>query len=118
LPTEEAPRATAALAAGRELIAKPSSRFAVQLMLADPRQRGFVEGYLSEAGRSVRSGEFYIVPAGSPEAPRLGVLLGAFEQRGEALAAMEALPENLKQFRPYVRSIEGVREDARRAERR
>jgi type II secretory pathway predicted ATPase ExeA len=115
---EEAPRATAALAAGRELIAKPSSRFAVQLMLADPRQRGFVEGYLSEAGRTVRSGEFYIVPAGSPEAPRLGVLLGAFEQRGEALAAMEALPENLKQFRPYVRSLEGVREDARRAERR
>jgi type II secretory pathway predicted ATPase ExeA len=115
---DEAPRSSAAIAAGREVLSRPSTRFAVQLMVADPREREFVESYLSEAGRTVRSGEFLIVPTGNPESPRVGVLLGSFEQRGDALAALDALPENLKQFRPYVRSLEGVREDARRAERR
>jgi septal ring-binding cell division protein DamX len=46
------------------------------------------------------------------------VLIGGFRGRGDALAALDGLPEPLKQFRPYVRPIEAVREDARRAEGR
>ena len=49
---------------------------------------------------------------------RLGVLFGTFEDRGDAAIAMAALPESLKQFRPYVRPLDAVREDARRAETR
>ena len=57
----------------------------------------------------------FVVPAGSPESPRLGVLIGSFDDLGAANVALAALPENLRQFRPYVRSLDGVREDARRA---
>jgi septal ring-binding cell division protein DamX len=110
---------TSRIAAGRELLADESTpRFAVQLMVADARERDYVENYLSEAGRAVRAERLFVVPAGSPEAPRLGVLIGAFDERGEALSTLASLPESLRQFRPYVRSLEGVREDARRAERR
>jgi len=87
-------------------------------MVADAREREYLESYLSEAGRTVKSDRLYVVPAGSPEAPRLGVLIGAFEERGEATAALGSLPESLRQFRPYVRSLESVREDARRADGR
>jgi len=108
----------ARLAAGRELIAAPSNRFAVQLMVADARERGYIENYLSEAGRSVQPGRLYLVPAGSPETPRVGVIFGAFEERNDAMVALASLPEGLKQFRPYVRTLDGVREDALRAERK
>jgi len=121
LATVEPPVRTVAarLAAGRDLLADASvPRYAVQLMVADAREREYLESYLSEAGRTVKSDRLYVVPAGSPEAPRLGVLIGAFEERGEATAALGSLPESLRQFRPYVRSLESVREDARRADGR
>jgi septal ring-binding cell division protein DamX len=43
------------------------------------------------------------------------VLLGTYRERGEAVAALDALPEPLRQFRPYVRTLDAVRDDARRA---
>jgi septal ring-binding cell division protein DamX len=109
----------ARLAAGRDLIAeKAPPGYAVQLMVSDARSRGYVESYLAEAAKLVDPERLYLVPAGSVETPRLGVLIGGFRERGEALAALDALPEPLKQFRPYVRPIDAVRDDARRAENR
>ena len=106
------------LAAGRALLTEPKAHYAVQLLVADARERDYLENYLAEASRSVQSERLFVVPAGNPEAPRLGVLYGAFDERGAANAALASLPENLKQFRPYVRPIEVVREDAKRAEGR
>jgi septal ring-binding cell division protein DamX len=104
-------------AAGRELIAAGSSaRYAVQLMVTDARERGYLESYLAEAGRVVEPARLFLVPAGSPQSPRVGVLLGGFEARAQAADALAHLPEALRQFKPYVRSIESVREEARRAQ--
>jgi type II secretory pathway predicted ATPase ExeA len=108
----------ARLAAGRELIAGNPRRYSVQLMVADAHSRDYVAGYLAQAAHAVSPDRLYLVPAGSPEAQRLAVLFGAFEERADASLALAALPENLKQFRPYVRPLEGVREDALRAEHR
>jgi MSHA biogenesis protein MshM len=108
----------ARLAAGRELLASDSQRYAVQLMVTDARERGYLENYLMEAGRALRSDQLYLVTAGNPETPRLGVLFGTFDERSDASAALASLPESLRQFRPYVRPLEAVREDARRAERK
>ena len=116
---ETAARSVAARsAAGRELLASDATRYAVQLMVTDARERGYLENYLAEAGRALGPERLFVVPAGSPEMPRLGVLFGTFDERGEAALALASLPESLKQFRPYVRPLEGVREDARRAERK
>ena len=38
------------------------------------------------------------------------------EQFPDAVAALEQLPQNLRQFRPYVRTLEALREDQRRAQ--
>ena len=108
----------ARLAAGRELLAGNPRLYSVQLMVADARSRDYVAGYLADAAHAVSPARLYLVPAGSPDAPRLAVLFGAFQDRADANLALAALPENLKQFRPYVRPLEGVREDALRAEHR
>ncbi len=118
-PDETASRSVSArIAAGRELLASDTSHYAVQLMVTDAKERGYLENYLAEAGRALRPDRLYVVPAGSPDMPRLGVLFGTFEERGDATLALASLPESLRQFRPYVRPLEGVREDARRAERK
>lgn len=115
---EAASRSVAArMAAGRALLSSDTPHYAVQLMVTDARD-GFLESYLFEASRALRPERLFVVPAGSPEMPRLGVIFGTFEERGDATLALAALPEPLKQFRPYVRPLEGVREDARRAERK
>jgi septal ring-binding cell division protein DamX len=48
----------------------------------------------------------------------MGVLIGGFRERAEAVAALDALPGSLRQFRPYVRTLEAVREESRRADPR
>jgi type II secretory pathway predicted ATPase ExeA/septal ring-binding cell division protein DamX len=119
-PAAEAPplRSLASrLAAGNDLLADATPRYAVQLMVTDARERTYLENYLAEAGRAIAYERLFVVPSGSPESPRLGVLFGTFDERTGAATALAALPESLKQFRPYVRSLDAVREDARRAER-
>jgi MSHA biogenesis protein MshM len=106
------------LASGRNLMADPAPLFAVQLMVTDARSREYLESYLVEAARELPPERLFVATSGTPENPRLGVLVGPYPERAEAVAAVEALPTPLRQFRPYVRTFEALREEARRAERR
>ena len=104
-------------AAGRELLAASSAaRYSVQLMVTDARERAYLESYLSEAGRVVEASRLFVVPSGTPQSPRLGVLFGGFDARAQAAEALAALPAELRQFRPYIRSLDSLREEARRAQ--
>ncbi len=107
------------LAAGQKLLEAPDTgRYTVQLLVSDPRSRAYLESYLGEAGRAVDPEALYVVPGGSPESSRYAVLFGAYPSKAQAAAALEALAEPLRQFKPYVRSLDSIREEARRAERR
>ncbi len=86
-------------------------------MTTDPRSRSYLEGYLAEAGQALPPAQLFLVPLGTPQVPRVAVLYGAFHERAEATAALLALPPALRQFRPYVRPIAALRDDARRAQR-
>jgi MSHA biogenesis protein MshM len=109
----------ARLAAGREMLeAKAQGRYSVQLMVTEARDKAYLENYLAEAGRTLKPEALYLFPAGTRDAPRIGVIYGAFNERTEATAALEALPVPLKQFRPYVRPLDGLRDDVRRTEKR
>lgn len=89
-------------------------RYVVQLMMTDARDPAYLEYYLADAARTVNAEELYLYPSGSAESPKVGVLYGLFQTRREASEAMGALPGNLRQFRPYVRTVESVRSDLRR----
>jgi type II secretory pathway predicted ATPase ExeA len=103
------------LVAGQALLDGDAARFSVQLMMTEAKDREYLEGYLAQAARSVDAEKLFLVPAGNPETPRVGVLYGGFRDRPEANNALAALPADLRLFRPYVRSLDTVREDARRA---
>ena len=102
----------AALESGREKLARPGNRYAVQLMATDARAREYVSGYLAEAERLLPSQALFLVPLASVDAPRLGVLYGDFPERSQAFAALRELPEPLKQFHPYVRAFDAIREES------
>jgi type II secretory pathway predicted ATPase ExeA len=106
------------LVAGKSLLDNGEARYSVQLMLTEAKDREYLEGYLSQAARALDPEKLYLVPAGNPETPRVGVLFGGFRDRNEANTALNTLPADLRLFRPYVRSLDTVREDARRAQLR
>ncbi|HSN22025.1 MAG TPA: AAA family ATPase [Usitatibacter sp.] len=106
------------IAAGRELVGDSGAAgFAVQLMVTDASDRTYLASYLAEAGKALGTERLYVVPTASSEGRRVGVLYGTFRDRDEAGTALATLPADLRQFRPFVRSLEGVRDDARRATR-
>ena len=108
----------ARIAAGKELVDTAASRYVVQLMVTDARERAYLESYLAEASRALPKERLYVVPAGGTEMPRLGVVVGGFQEKAEATAALDALPPPLRQFRPYVRTVAALRDDVQRADRR
>ena len=109
------PRLAARLDAGLGLLDRPDDgRFVVQLMMTDAREGRYLEWYLSEASRTIPPDAIYLYPSGSGDSPKTGVIYGTFTTRREATDALEALPANLRQFRPYVRPMESVRSDVRR----
>ncbi len=92
----------------------PATTYVIQLMMTDARDRDYLASYLAEAARSLKSEELFLYPSGSAEAPKVGVIYGAFESRPLANEALGALPERLRQFRPYVRAVNAVRADVRK----
>jgi MSHA biogenesis protein MshM len=108
---------SARVAAGRDILASGGGQFAVQLMVTDARERTYLTGYLADAAQVLSASMLFVADAGTAEAPRYGVLYGPFRARDEASEALANLPPALKQFGPYVRTLEAVRDEARRVER-
>jgi septal ring-binding cell division protein DamX len=108
----------ARIASGREVLANGGNQFAVQLMVTDARERTYLGTYLAEASQALTPAKVFLAQAGTLEAPRFGVLYGPFRARSEALDALNALPTSLRQFGPYVRSLEALRDEARRLDRK
>jgi len=117
-PSVAADPVEANLASGRDVLTGVPGRFAVQLMAADARERAYVAMYLADAERSLSAEKVFLAATGNPEAPRFGVLYGPFTGKAEAAEALAALPPSLKQFGPYIRSLDAVRDESRRVERR
>ncbi len=92
-------------------------RWVVQLMVTDARDRDYLLSFLEQASRTLDAEALYLYPSGSSEFPRAGVVYGTFPTRLEANDALASLPENLRRFRPYVRSVEAVRADVRKGSR-
>lgn len=83
-------------------------------MMTDERDRAYVASYLADAARAVGEESLFLYPSGSAELPKVGVLFGTFQTRELAIDAMGGLPDNLRRFRPYVRSVVAVRSDVRK----
>ena len=88
-------------------------RWAIQLMTADRRERGAIENYLSDAGRTLKEEDLVLFASGTRDNPRIGVVYGDFANRAAAQAELAKLPQRLSLFRPYIRSFQSIRDDLR-----
>ncbi len=114
-PPENPASISSRLSAGLALLGGDSDgRFVVQLMMTDAAESGYLASYLAQASRALSGEEIFLYPSGSTESPKIGVVYGTFQTRRAANEAMNALPENLRRFRPYIRALEAVRADVRR----
>lgn len=91
----------------------PATRYSIQLMTADERERGAIENYLRSASRELNQDRIMLYYLGTAENPRVSVLYGNYADRSEALAELSGIPSKLTQFRPYVRTFQAVRDDIR-----
>ena len=105
----------ARLAADKARIEKqPSTRFSVQLLTADERERAAIEAYLRAASRELNPDRIMVYLSGTVENPKVSVLYGNYNDRAEATAELAAVPPKLTQFRPYARSFQAIRDDLRK----
>lgn len=90
------------------------NRFAIQLMTADERERAALENFLRAASHELNADRIMLYASGTQDNPKVNVLYGNYAERSEAAAELSGLPTKVTQFRPYVRSFQAVRDDARR----
>ena len=95
------------------LAALPANRHSIQLLTAAAREKSAIESFLRVASRELNPDRIMVYPTGTGESPRISVLYGNFVERAEASEEMTRLPAKLTKFRPYVRSIGGIRDDLR-----
>jgi septal ring-binding cell division protein DamX len=93
---------------------QPSSRYSIQLMTADERERTAIESYLRTASRELNPDRVMVYFSGTAENPKVSVLYGNYADRTEATAELSSLPQKINQFRPYARSFQAVRDDVRK----
>ncbi|HEX4857469.1 MAG TPA: hypothetical protein VFV17_00530, partial [Usitatibacteraceae bacterium] len=100
-----------------ERIARDASRLAriesqayfVQLMSADARDREAIVDFVRAASKLIEDERLLLVPVGSPENPRVNLLVGPFAGFSDASAELPRIPPRLSSFRPYVRNLLDIR---------
>lgn len=88
----------------------PPEHYVIQLMTADARRRVEVDDFLRVAGRELDGDRLALYPVGSPENPRVMVILASFADRAEAVAEISAMSDRVKKFKPYLRTVRALRE--------
>ena len=90
-----------------------NSRYAIQLMTADQREKSAIEAFLRAASRELSAERIMVYPSGTVENPKVSVLYGDFGERADAFVEITRLSPRLTQFRPYARSFAAIRSDLR-----
>lgn len=90
---------------------QPVSTVSVQLMGSanDDQMRSQLQSLASK----LEIDNIYVYRTQVKNAPFLTVLYGSYQNRDEALAAMRALPDGLRSYRPHLRTIGGIQQEIR-----
>ncbi len=89
------------------------TRYAIQLMTADQREKAAIESFLRIASKELNPDRIMVYPSGTADNPKVSVLYSNFPERADANGELAQLSTKLTQFRPYVRSISAIRDDIR-----
>jgi MSHA biogenesis protein MshM len=87
--------------------------FAIQLMTAEETESAAIRDFLRAAERELEAERIMVFPSGTPDNRKVSVVYGQYGDRGDAWIEIGKLSAKLRQFRPYVRTIDAVRADLR-----
>ncbi len=84
----------------------------IQLLGSENSQ--LLKDHLSSLAKSIEITNLYVYRTVARQKPFLTVLYGSFGSREAAQNALDRLPPPMKAFRPYVRTVQGIREEMSR----
>lgn len=94
------------------LASEPAEALSIQLLSTDnPPQ---LKQHLSIIAKSIEINNIFVYRTVARQKPFLTVLYGSYRSREAAQDALDRLPEQLKVNKPYVRTIQGVRDELER----
>jgi septal ring-binding cell division protein DamX len=96
----------------RWLATQPPQTLSIQLLAAE--NANLLREHLSTIAKSIEATDIYVYRTVARQRPFLAVLYGSFDSREAAQRALERLPPPLKAFKPYLRTVEGIREEISR----
>ena len=73
-----------------------------------------LKDHLSSIAKSIEISKIYVYRTVAAQKPFLTVLYGSFGSREAAQNALDRLPPPLKAFKPYLRTVQGIREEMSR----
>ena len=97
------------LATERWLAEAQGRTFSIQLLGSnDP---ALLRNYFETLGKYIELQKVFVYRTLANQQPSMTVLYGAFGSRADAVKSLEALPDELKANRPYIRTVQGVRSE-------
>ena len=92
--------------------ATPPQTLTIQLLGAENPQQ--LREHLSTIAKSIEITNIFVYRTIARQKPFLSVLYGSFSTREAAQNALDRLPTHLKAFKPYLRTVQGIREEMSR----
>jgi MSHA biogenesis protein MshM len=97
------------LATERWLEEAQGDTFSIQLLGSnDP---ALLRNYFETLGKYIELEKVFVYRTLANQQPSMTVLYGAFGNRADAVRSLEALPDELKVNRPYIRTVQGIRSE-------
>ena len=89
----------------------PDSTYALQLLTADVARAADVNLWLTRVPAAIKVDQVYVYSSVIRGLPRFSILYGAFPDRASATAALGELPKKMRDGKPLIRTIAGIRAD-------
>ena len=93
------------------LVQAPNSTYTLQLLTADTARATEVNAWLTRLPAGIDIEKIYLYKSMIRGSPRFSVLYGSFADRPTALAALDELPKRLREGKPLIRTVGGIRTD-------
>ena len=93
------------------LVQAPNSTYTLQLLTADTARAAEVNTWLTRLPAGIDIEKIYLYQSVIRGSPRFSVLYGSFTDRPTAVAALDELPKKLREGKPLIRTVGGIRTD-------
>jgi MSHA biogenesis protein MshM len=93
------------------------SHWVIQLTLANANETNHLLNFIRDTEQTLGADRIHAYPLIVNDVPKVSVIYGSFPSRTDAQKAITALPLKVRQYKPYLRSIQMIRLEAKHAKK-